>query len=101
MRRVGAAFLMAAWIAVAANGAHAGPTDSPATPIQPDSQADVLLRTAIEQLVQALGQALHDVPRYALPEVNGDGDIILRRLQPPERPQLEHRPTVTPGEVAT
>ena len=101
MRRVVAALLMAAWIACAASAAHAGPTDSPVSPIQPNSQADVLLRAAIEQLVQALGQALHDVPRYGLPEVNDNGDIILRRLRPPEGPELELRQTVMPGEVAT
>jgi len=101
MSRVVAAFLMATWVAFAAGGAQAGATDLSAPTIPPNSQADVLLRAAIEQLVQALGQALHDVPRYGLPEVNDNGDIILRRLRPPEGPQLERRQTVTPGEVAT
>jgi len=100
MRRVLAAFLAASLTAFALSGAQAGPTDAPTTPIEPNSQADVLLRAAIEQLVQALGQALHDVPRYALPEMNDHGDIILRRLKPSDPAPLE-RPTVTPDEVAT
>jgi len=101
MRRVFAALLAAAVLAFAVPGAHAGATESPVPPVPPNSQADVLLRAAIEQLVEALGQALHDVPRYALPEVNDNGDIILRRLKPSEPPPVEHGPTVTPDEVAT
>ncbi len=107
MRRLVAAFLTAALMTCAATGARAGSpqgsSSDPAVPsIPPNSQADVLLRAAIEQLVQALGQALHDVPRYALPEMNEHGDIILRRVDPPpEKAPVERGPTITLDEVAT
>ncbi len=102
MPRLAAGFLTVALVAFATTGARAGSVSDQSIPaIPPNSQADVLLRSAIGQLVQALGQALHDVPRYALPEMNERGDIILRRIDPPERPEIEHAPTITPDGVAT
>ena len=102
MRRLAAAVLTVVALCCTAAGVQAGPlSDPPAAAIPPESQADALLRAAIEQLVQALGQALHDVPRYSVPELNENGDIILRRLNPPDTSPIERRPTVTPDEVAT
>jgi hypothetical protein len=47
--------------------------------------ADAFLRDTIDRLVDALGQVIETLPRYAPPEVDQDGNIILRRLNPPER----------------
>ncbi len=51
----------------------------------PNSDADALLRATIERLVETLGQVIETLPRYAPPEVDHDGNIILRRLNPPDR----------------
>ena len=63
----------------------------PEAPLQltPNSDADALVCAAIQKLVEALGQALAAVPRYAPPETDSNGNIILRRLNPPG-------PSVTP-----
>jgi hypothetical protein len=53
--------------------------------IAPDSEADALLRATIERLVETLGQVIETLPRYAPPEIDKDGNIILRRLNPPGR----------------
>jgi len=53
--------------------------------IAPGSEADALLRATIERLVETLGQAIETLPRYAPPEIDKDGNIILRRLNPPDR----------------
>ena len=101
-RYVRAGWLAAALVAAVAAGAPAGfAQEPPAQTVPPNSEAETLLRAAIEQLVQALGQTLHDVPLYAVPEVNRNGDIILRRLNPPTKPPIERGPTLNLDEAAT
>lgn len=55
----------------------------PQPPSPPGCAADQLLCDAIQRLVDALGQVIENVPRYAPPEIDNDGNIILRRLNPP------------------
>jgi hypothetical protein len=65
----------------------APPTDAP----NPD--ADAFLRDTIGRFVDALGQVIEALPRYAPPAVDKDGNIILRRLNPPDHaPQPELPP---------
>jgi len=61
--------------------------------IPPNSDADELLRATIERLVETLGQVIEALPQYAPPEVDRDGNIILRRLNPPGR---SPQPTLPP-----
>jgi hypothetical protein len=51
--------------------------------VNPD--ADAFLRDTIGRLVDALGQVIETLPRYSPPEFDKDGNIILRRLNPPDR----------------
>ena len=53
-------------------------------------RAEEVAREAIEQLLRALELMLESIPQYELPEVNEDGDIIIRRKRRKERE--------TPGE---
>lgn len=53
---------------------------------EPNAEADELLCATIERLVEALGQVLQDAPRFAAPEMDNNGNIILRRLNPPPTP---------------
>ena len=53
-------------------------------------RAEEMARGAIEQLLRALELMIESIPQYELPEVNEDGDIIIRRKRRKERE--------TPGE---
>ena len=53
-------------------------------------RAEEMAREAIEQLLRALELMIESIPQYELPEVNEDGDIIIRRKRRKERE--------TPGE---
>ena len=64
-------------------------------PSWPSPEAEAKLRGAIDQMVDAFQLLLRDVPRYAPPEINQNGDIILRRLNPPDE-RLPTRPDRRP-----
>ena len=53
-------------------------------------RAQEMAREAIEQLLRAPELMIESIPQYELPEVNEDGDIIIRRKRRQERE--------TPGE---
>lgn len=62
-------------LAPAAAGAQAQPT-------QP--APDVLARQAIDLMMQALQGAIANLPQYAAPEIDADGNITIRRINPPK-----------------
>lgn len=80
--------------ALAATPAALAGESAPKIPLQmaPGSPADELLCATIQRLVEALGQVLDNVPRYAPPEIDPDGNIILRRLNPPAPAPLRREP---------
>lgn len=45
-------------------------------------EAERLMDEGMSSLMQALGLLLKTVPQYAAPEVQPNGDIIIRRLNP-------------------
>ena len=53
-------------------------------------RAEEMAKEAIEQLMRALDLMIESIPQYELPEINEDGDIIIRRKRRKERE--------TPGE---
>ncbi len=61
-----------------------------ADPPSDRARAEEMAREAIEQLLRALELMIESIPQYELPEVNEDGDIIIRRKRRKERE--------TPGE---
>lgn len=91
-------------IGAVATGALAGVSPALAqqeAPLQvtpgPDTgnpDADAFLRDTIGRFVDALGQVIETLPRYAPPELDRDGNIILRRMNPPDRaPQPDLPPS--------
>ncbi|MBI3507025.1 MAG: hypothetical protein HY059_19490 [Proteobacteria bacterium] len=44
---------------------------------------DVLAREAIEKMIMALQGVIAGLPQYAAPEIDADGNITIRRLNPP------------------
>ena len=69
---------------------------SPAPP-QEQRPGD-LARDAIEKMMRALSLAIENLPQYAPPEFNENGDIIIRRLNPraeKPRPRAPDNPNET------
>jgi hypothetical protein len=84
-------------LAVAASPALAQ-SRSPAPP--QEERPGELARDAIEKMMRALSLAIENLPQYALPELNENGDIIIRRLNPrAEKPRP--RPPENPDETRT
>ena len=60
-------------------------------------RAEEMARGAIEQLMRALELMIQSIPQYEMPEINEDGDIIIRRKHrapreepdEPDAPELE------------
>jgi hypothetical protein len=50
-------------------------------------QAEDLAREAIEQLLRALELMIDSIPQYELPEIQDNGDIIIRRKRRAPRPE--------------
>jgi hypothetical protein len=73
------AFAAALLLAAAAVPALAQ-SRSPAPP--QEEHPGELARDAIEKMMRALSLAIENLPQYALPELNENGDIVIRRLNP-------------------
>jgi hypothetical protein len=55
---------------------------------QPQSRIETvppeqLAREAIALMIQALGAMIANLPQYAAPEIDAEGNITIRRLNPP------------------
>ncbi len=48
-------------------------------------RAEDIAREAIEQLMRALELMIDSIPQYELPEIQENGDIIIRRKRNPPR----------------
>lgn len=61
------------------------------TPLSARAQGDAsvppetIAREAVETLLKALRAAIAGLPHYAAPEIDADGNITIRRLNPPPR----------------
>ena len=47
------------------------------------AEAERLANDAVDKIMKALNLMIMSVPRYSAPEVLPNGDIIIRRLDPP------------------
>ena len=59
-----------------------------------DDSASELAREGVETLLRALEALIDEIPLYEMPELNEDGDIIIRRKRkadeaPPEDPDFD------------
>jgi len=59
----------------------ATPAMTPAVAEEPSESEDpsTLARDGIERLMQALEALIDSIPQYEMPEINENGDIIIRR----------------------
>jgi hypothetical protein len=62
---------------------------SPAQAEEPDLSGDAerLASEGLSKILGALGLLMQTIPQYAAPEVQPNGDIIIRRLHPDDAPQ--------------
>ena len=74
----------------------AGDTETPA-PGGNHPELDRLIERKLDRLFDHLQGVLQDLPRYALPELTEDGDIVIRRL--PRRPEGWSRIPKDPDEM--
>jgi hypothetical protein len=51
-------------------------------PAAQDERPGALARDAIDKMMRALSLAIENLPQYAMPELNENGDIIIRRVNP-------------------
>lgn len=77
-RAPGIAAGMVAVLTAAAVQAEEGAT----APDRRAGELDRFIERHVDRLVDRLRDVLEEVPRYSLPEVTEDGDIIIRRLPP-------------------
>jgi hypothetical protein len=94
MRKLAIATLLAA-SALAAAPAYAQ-SHPPAQ--QQEDRPGALARDAIDKMMRALSLAIENLPQYAAPEFNENGDIIIRRLNPraeKPRPRVPENPDET------
>jgi hypothetical protein len=71
---------LATALVVAAAQPALAQAQSPAPP--QEERPGALARDAIERMMRALSLAIENLPQYGLPELNENGDIIIRRLNP-------------------
>jgi hypothetical protein len=64
--------------------------------VQEPSGTELTLE-GLRKLMLGLQRMVEELPRYDLPEINENGDIIVRRIDPHERPK-QPMPPVSPEE---
>jgi hypothetical protein len=77
-----------------------GFAQSPNAPDAPSNQersGTELTLEGLAKLMLGLQRMVEELPRYNLPEINENGDIIVRRIDPHERPE-QPMPPVSPEE---
>ncbi len=67
--------------------AAGAPTSLRAAQHDQRGQAEDMAREAIEQLLRALELMIDSIPQYELPEIQDNGDIIIRRKRRAPRPE--------------
>ncbi|MDX1423099.1 MAG: hypothetical protein R3322_08165 [Kiloniellales bacterium] len=84
-----AAVALSVATSLAIPAAAAEPGD-PAAPSEAPSEAPgELARDGLEQLLRALESFVDMIPQYEMPEINENGDIIIRRKRDPAPAQQD------------
>jgi hypothetical protein len=74
-------------VLVAFLAAAGAPTQLRAAEHNEGGRAEDMAREAIEQLMRALELMIDSIPQYELPEIDDNGDIIIRRKRRAPRPE--------------
>jgi hypothetical protein len=65
-----------------------------------EKSPEELALEGVETLMRALELMIEKIPQYEMPEINEQGDIIIRRKNPPE-PESSPDPDPSPDETET
>ncbi|QQP88006.1 hypothetical protein IGS68_18285 [Skermanella sp. TT6] len=71
----------------------------PAAPPQREPSGTDLAREGLNKLMLGLQQLVEELPRYGLPEITENGDIIIRRIDPGRAKEAPRIPA-DPGDPA-
>jgi hypothetical protein len=71
------------------------PAPSPNVPGNQEPSGTELTFEGLGKLMLGLQRMVEELPRYNLPEINENGDIIIRRIDPHARPE-QPMPPVSP-----
>ena len=71
------------------------PNASPNAPGNQEPSGTELTLEGLAKLMRGLQRMVEELPRYNLPEINENGDIIIRRIDPNANPE-QPRPPVSP-----
>jgi hypothetical protein len=74
---------------------HAQSPDTPSAPSAQEPSGTELTLEGLGKLILGLQRMVEELPRYNLPEINENGDIIIRRIDPHVSPE-QPRPPVSP-----
>jgi len=96
MRLTIPALCACAMLASAPVSAQTSPQAPPQTPDAQEPSGTQLTLEGLEKLMLGLQRMVEELPRYNLPEINENGDIILRRIDPHTKPE-QPVPLVPPG----
>jgi len=55
----------------------------------------------MDRLMRALELLIQSIPQYEAPFIDQNGDIIIRRRHPAEKPELEENPDPPSGGIST
>lgn len=91
MRRIRPAMAFAMLLTVALPTAAAAQDQPPPGGAERD-RAEKMAQEAMEKLVRAIELFLNSIPQYEMPEVNENGDIIIRRKRHPDEPETRPEP---------
>ena len=71
------------------------PPNAPGAPSTQEPSGTELTLEGLGKLMLGLQRMVEELPRYNLPEINENGDIIIRRIDPHVNPE-QPRPPVSP-----
>jgi hypothetical protein len=60
-----------------------------------------LAQEGVDMLMRALRALMQNIPQYEAPEINENGDIIIRRKNPPKPPKRDLPPEEEPDHTDT
>jgi hypothetical protein len=81
---------------VAAEDREARPLQPPPDVVENLKRAEEAMRRSMENMLESADLLLRAIPQYELPQMNEDGDIIIKRRRPEENRGLRPRRSSDP-----